>query len=131
MSDHHRQLSDGFDGFAVALSLACMIHCLALPVAAAFVPVLASSVHSEWVHWLFVALAIPVSVLALRHNHHSKPKILALRTSAALGIGFLVFGALGWPSHNLETVMTVLGGLVLASVHLTNYFQAQSKIVCD
>ena len=111
------------DGIAIALSSACLVHCLLLPIAAAAMPIFASAVEAEWVHWVFVAFAIPVSIMALRHRASSLFLTVAIRVGAGLGLLLLTCGALGWPSHDLETPITVAGGLVLASVHLVNFFQ--------
>ncbi|MCE2892055.1 MAG: MerC domain-containing protein [Hyphomonadaceae bacterium] len=110
-----------FDTLAVVLSGACLVHCLLLPIAAAFLPLLSHAANAEWVHWVFVALAMPTSFLALRHHGNRSLRIVLLRVAATLGLVFLVCGALGWPSHATETLVTVLGGLILASVHIVNY----------
>ncbi|HCP63041.1 MAG TPA: hypothetical protein DIU09_00470, partial [Hyphomonadaceae bacterium] len=77
--------------------------------------------NAEWVHWAFVALAVPTSFFALRPHGKSSLRITLLRSLATLGLMLLVCGALGWPSHEAETLLTVIGGLVLAGVHIVNY----------
>jgi hypothetical protein len=119
------------DGIAIALSGACLVHCLLLPIAAAFMPLLVPAADAEWVHWVFVALAVPVSVLALRHRHSSARLTLGLRMLAVLGLGLLALGATGWPQPRFETAITVFGGLVLASVHATNFFACRRAPFCD
>lgn len=119
------------DSLAIFLSSACLVHCLLLPIAAAFLPILVSAADAEWVHWVFVALAVPVSVLALRHQHSRKSTMFALRAGAGLGLGLLVIGALGWPQPRFETIITVCGGLVLASVHATNFFACKQATDCE
>ena len=100
------------DGVAVALSGACLVHCLLLPIAAAFMPILVPAAEAEWVHWAFVAFAIPTSILALRHGHASPARTRLLRLGACLGLVLLTLGALGWPKPNYETAITVTGGLI-------------------
>ena len=39
------------DYIAIGLSLACLAHCLALPLAAAFLPLLSTQAEAAWVHW--------------------------------------------------------------------------------
>jgi uncharacterized membrane protein (DUF485 family) len=125
-----RQLSSKFDGLAVALSGACLVHCLVLPIVAASLPILNGPAHAEWVHWIFVAVAAPTSFIALRHNRHSKSIMLILRAIALVGLSLLTFGALGWPTHDIASAITVSGGLVLAACHLVNYFGGQQANVC-
>lgn len=105
----------GMDGAAVSLSGLCLAHCLALPVAAAALPFLGVVADAEWLHWTFVALAIPVSAMALARA----PVMLAVL--AVIGLTGLLLGAAGWPSASWETGLTVAGGLVLAGVHIANW----------
>ena len=55
------------DRWAIWLSGACLVHCLAISVAILLLPTLAGIlVESETqVHWLFLAGAIPISAIAL------------------------------------------------------------------
>jgi MerC mercury resistance protein len=112
-----------WDGVAIALSSACLVHCLILPIAAAALPIFATAAEAEWVHWVFVAFAVPVSILALRHPARTSALTFALRAGAVVGLTLLVMGALGWPSHDLEAPITVAGGLILGGVHLLNFFK--------
>lgn len=109
-----------FDLGAVALSTLCLLHCLALPLLAAALPVFGRWAEAEWVHLLFAAVALPLTVHALRLAHRSRPLPTAAWISAGIGLALLLAGALGWPSHRLETPMTVAGGLLLAATHTWN-----------
>lgn len=108
-----------FDMAAIGLSGLCIIHCLALPLAAASLPLLGVWADAEWAHWLFVGLAAPVSLIALarpsRRGLHLAPLALAL-----LGLSGLLAGVLGWPAETAETGVTVAGSLLLAAAHLLN-----------
>lgn len=106
------------DGFAIGLSGLCLIHCLALPVAASLLPVAGAWAEAEWVHWLFALVAIPVSLWTLARPADRSWPILAV---ALAGLALLVAGALEYPSHELETPVTVAGGLVLALAHVMNW----------
>ena len=109
------------DMSAIGLSGLCLIHCLALPLLAAFLPVAGVVGENEWVHRALVVVAVPVSLLALVRNH-DRPGF-ALRFGVALtGIALLIAGALVEALHDFETILTVAGGLVLASAHLLNWF---------
>lgn len=107
------------DASAVGLSSLCLAHCLALPVAAAFLPLAGAWAEAEWVHLAFLALAVPISVLALARSHGWRRPRIAI--PAALGLGALTAGALGWPFEAAETALTVSGGLLLAAAHLLNW----------
>lgn len=103
------------DGSAIGLSGLCLIHCLALPVAAALSPMLFTWSEAEWVHLAFVLLAAPLSAAALMMTQPRRPAAIAL---AAAGLALM---ALALAFHRAETVMTVMGGLVLATGHLLNW----------
>lgn len=107
------------DAVSIGLSGLCLAHCLALPVAAAFLPLLGAWSEAEWVHFAFLAAAIPVSATALaRSGGWRKAPVAAL---AIAGLGLLTAGALGWPAETWETGLTVMGGLMLATAHLLNW----------
>lgn len=108
------------DAVAISLSGLCLAHCLALPVAAAALPVLGLWAEAEWVHWAFVAIAAPVSLWTLARPAHGgavRPGLLSL---ALAGLALLVAGAAGFPDHDAETPLTVAGGLTLALAHILN-----------
>ena len=108
------------DAVAISLSGLCLAHCLALPLAAGFLPVLGAWAEAEWVHWAFVALAAPVSLWTLTRPQ-AKPLSPMTAGLAVIGLGLLVAGAAGYPDHDRETALTVVGGLALAAAHLINW----------
>ena len=66
----------GLDRAAVLLSGLCLLHCLAVPFALVFGPLIGQWLtNSETeVHWLLLALAVPISAVALLRGykrHHS------------------------------------------------------------
>lgn len=110
------------DASAISLSGLCLVHCLALPLVAAFSPLLSAWAQAEWVHVAVVAMAAPLSALALWRRDQS----LAVAVPAALGLILLVMGAAHWPTHALETPITVAGGLSLACAHILNWRRRHS-----
>jgi len=111
------------DGSAIGLSTLCLIHCLALPVAAALLPMLGAWAEAEWLHILFVAVAAPLSALALLQGAHGRRAPASLMGLAAIGVGLLAFGAFAAPSEAMETTLTVAGSLCLASAHIWNWLR--------
>jgi len=109
-----------FDMAAIGLSGLCIVHCLALPVAAASLPLLGVWAEAEWLHGLFVVVAAPISLMALlrsaRRGLPVAPLVLAL-----LGLAGLSAGVLGWPTEAAETLITVIGSLLLAAAHILNW----------
>jgi len=115
-----RSASSLLDVGAIALSSLCLLHCLALPLLAAALPLMGVWAEAEWVHVVFVAIAAPTTGFALWRAHHQQPLPALAMLSAAAGLSLLLAGAVGWPSHEAETPMTVAGSLLIASTHLWN-----------
>jgi hypothetical protein len=106
------------DAFAIGLSGLCLAHCLALPLLAGLLPLAGAWAGAEWVHWLFAAVAAPVSLWTLVRPTDRAAGVVVL---ALAGLTLLFAGAAGFPSHELETPLTVTGGLLLAAAHLINW----------
>lgn len=118
------------DASAIGLSALCLAHCLLLPMLAALLPVLGAWARAEWVHVLFVAIALPLAGAALWRAHRQRPLPRALIGLAGLGLAGLIAGAFGWPSHALETPVTVAGSLLLAAAHVWNW-RRRPHASCD
>lgn len=108
------------DAGAVALSSLCLLHCLALPLLAAALPLFGTWAKAEWVHLLFVAIALPLTGYALWRAERRHPLPALAWATAGMGLGLLLAGALALPSHDWETPLTVSGSLLLAATHLWN-----------
>jgi hypothetical protein len=110
-----------FDASALGLSGLCLVHCLLLPVVAAFVPTLVVLTHAEWVHTAFLVVALPTTGLALWsvNRHHRPPAgLIAL---ACMGLACLFVGAVGWPLRGWHEQITVAGSLLLVTTHIWNW----------
>lgn len=104
------------DVSAVTVSGLCLVHCLALPLTTAFLPVAGVFAEAEWVHKAFVAAALPPTGLALRRAWVSRSgKTFAVL--ALTGLFLLVSAAFIPALHDRATVLTVTGALILGSSH--------------
>ena len=132
-----KQLSDKV---SICLSLCCILHCIALPILILIIPSLSSFwINSENVHILLVILAIPISLFAmgksLRIHHNYKCILLAgiglMLLILAIFMHDLNFGLEnehhehGHDDHSglgetLETIFTVIGGVILFGAHFLN-----------
>ncbi len=104
------------DGAAISLSGLCIIHCLALPLLAAILPIAGMWAEAEWVHKLFVVAALPLSGFAIARAFSSKGQTLFIAL-ALTGLSLLVASAFVEALHDYETVLTVAGALMLAAAH--------------
>ena len=105
------------DASAISLSGLCLAHCLALPLVAALSPLAATWAEAEWVHGVAIGLAAPLSGLALWRRGQSASVILM----SMAGLSLMALGVAHWPSHDIETPITVAGSLLLAGGHFLNW----------
>lgn len=120
--------SKHFDHIAIALSTICIVHCLAVPVLVAVLPVLAISLGGGHFHGLMLWLVVPTSVLGfgLGVRVHRQLRIPAL---GAVGVAALAAAALWghsrW-SEPLEVSISVAGSIALAIAHWMNFREVRS-----
>ncbi len=106
------------DRCAIGLSGLCLVHCLGLPMALSLAPAAFVWGEAEWVHGVLFLLALPVSLWTLAGSSDRSWPLLGL---AGLGLALLAAGAAGFPSHDMETPVTVTGALLLAAAHGLNW----------
>jgi hypothetical protein len=108
------------DRLGMAISSACLIHCLALPLLSAALPFLSVTLPGEeWVHRLLLGMAIPVTGLALLRGwqrHRAAGPALA----GIIGLAIIAF-ALFVEDEAIEAILTVTGGLIVVGAHLGNW----------
>jgi len=116
------------DASAISLSALCVVHCLALPVIVAVLPVGAAWLENEWVHRAFVLAALPVSGYAV-YSSLAGPEGMGFSIAATLGLLLLFAAAFAEPLHDVETKVTVIGTLTLALAHLSRWARRLSRAV--
>ncbi len=113
-----------WDMGAVTLSSICMLHCLGLPLLTAVLPII--SLSHEGLHVAMVLLAVPVtawvvlSEMAARGNEFF---IGAATTGICLMLAAVAVPAL----EAYETVLTLVGGTLLAGAHLWRWYHHQPR----
>lgn len=113
--------SSSLDVAGMSLSGLCLVHCLALPIAAAFLPSFAAWTHTEWLHWAFVAVAVPTTTLALNRAHSAGMLHVGVLIAAGLGLAALTLGASELLGEAAEMPITVAGSVMLAGAHAVNW----------
>lgn len=109
------------DLFAIGASAACLVHCLLPPLLFVALPIAARALAlPEDFHLAAFTLAIPASAFAMRrgYRHHglALPALIGV-----VGLLLLGAGAVGGFQRLLETGLTVMGSVLLAIAHLTNW----------
>lgn len=115
------------DLLGITLSLTCLVHCLALPMAVLLAPALSRWIAlPEGVHAAILLLALPVAAVAMsggwRRHHRVAPGAWAAAGLALLALGLSAHE--GWIAVDdpeaTDRLLTSLGALALASAHLAN-----------
>lgn len=104
------------DAAGIGVSSLCLIHCLALPMLAALLPIAGVWAQAEWLHKVLVLTALPVSGYAvfIRGVHFRDPLFVFLVT---LGLTLLAASAFIEALHDVETLMTGAGAFIVAAGH--------------
>jgi hypothetical protein len=109
------------DKAAILLSALCLIHCLAIPVA-----LLLGTATSQWllatetqVHWMLLALAIPLSVFAL-WNGYKKHNAVSILYLGGTGLLLMTIGVSHILSEEFEVVLTAIGVSLVLAAHVKN-----------
>ncbi|MEM7762676.1 MAG: MerC domain-containing protein [Pseudomonadota bacterium] len=105
------------DVYAVAGSLLCLAHCLALPALVGSLSAIAPFVESELAHKLLVLLLAPATVYAIAGDQAWSGRHFFV-VAAVIGLSLLGAAAFFPPLEAHETPLTVLGSMLLSSAHL-------------
>ena len=112
--------ADWLDRVAIGASVACLLHCAALPLALAVLPFLGTALFvPDDFHLWMLGLAVPAALLGLvggRALHGRKhPLIIGMA-----GLALLATGAVLVNEGAVETAVTIAGGVALALAHGRN-----------
>jgi hypothetical protein len=109
------------DRLGMALSGLCLVHCMALPLAVALLPVLAASglgpiAEAEWIHAALLVPAVVVSGGVLGRRAYAVRWLGLLLAAGLVALG----GALFAPEESQERALTVGGAGLLILAHWLN-----------
>lgn len=115
-----------WDKAAVILSGLCLVHCLALPMLVAFLP-LVSELGNDHLHAQLLLVVIPISALAfaIGFRRHRSFKVVGF---GVLGMAVLALGGTYVHSRHgiaADRAMTVAGSAILAIAHFFNSRRAR------
>jgi len=117
-------ISEGgrIDMAAAGLSTLCLVHCLALPLLGASLPLLTTWSEAEWVHKALVLTAAPLSGLSVLLRA-ARPGGWIFAIVAIAGLSILIAAAFVESLHEFERPLTVVGALILGGAHLVWWFK--------
>ena len=110
------------DLYAAGLSTLCVLHCVALPVLVALMPVVAQAAESELVHQVLVVIAVPVSLRVVWKTGLAPGSRLFVG-AALVGLGLLLLGGFVEAVSAYEVPITVAGGALLGSAHIWHWMR--------
>lgn len=128
-----------FDRFAISLSSICAIHCVAFPIIAGVIPLLAEAIHHGnyihefWFHQFILLFILPVSIFALFTGYRCHRQFTPILIGT-IGLLILVSTAMlaeTLISNNIlpyrgETILTIVGGVIHAAGHIFNIMATKS-----
>ena len=123
LKSHHA--GRGWDAGAATLSVLCILHCLALPLFATLVPVLAMVSDAEWVHVMLVMLAAPVTLWVVRAALPNQESVFFV-VIAVSGLALMV-SAVTLAPEQLEDTLTLAGGTLLGGAHMWRWLRHQTR----
>jgi hypothetical protein len=130
LQERFLQTGKSLDGIAIAVSLACVLHCLLLPLLIILFPILGSALLAdESFHALLLVLIIPTSAVALylgcREHGEGLVIWLGVLGLAILGLAAMLgiegLGILG------EKALTGVGGTLLATALVMNFRRCRAR----
>ncbi len=121
------------DKLAAGLSMACVIHCFFAPsLIILSYSFLSFSVESEFVHYIIIMIAVPISLLALGLGYKNH-KILSFLLSGIFGLSLLILAVVlgeAMLGEIGERTLTLVGSLIVAYSHFMNH-RVCKKLECD
>lgn len=113
--------TDWLDGAAVALSVLCLVHCLALPLVIAGLPFLAGFDDSH-LHAQMLVVVLPLSMFALGigYRRHRTMRVVVVGVAGMLLL--TIGGTIAHDNYGLvaDRILTISGALTLATAHFFN-----------
>jgi hypothetical protein len=117
-------LSRHFDQVAIALSAICIVHCLAVPLLVAILPIAAISIgEGQHFHGLMLWLVVPTSLVGFSLGyrlHRNAGIVLAGTAGVAVLAAAAVYGHTVW-SETAEVLVSLAGSLLLGGAHWQNF----------
>ncbi|KZN56431.1 hypothetical protein N474_11840 [Pseudoalteromonas luteoviolacea CPMOR-2] len=122
------------DNVSIGLAVMCLIHCIALPLLIVFLPFVSKSfVQGEVFHQLLLGGVLLTSILALVSGckTHSKWHIFSFGISGLVILSIAAFFGHDLLGESGETILTIIGSLIVAFSHLKNIKACKQAKCCS
>ena len=121
------------DNIAISLSFLCVVHCLFVPSFIILAPsFLAISLDNEFVHYLIILFAVPVSLYALVSGYRAHSRLYVLFIGI-IGLSLLLLAVLigeNTLGEYGEKGFTLFGSVIVACSHFKN-LKICKELDCD
>jgi len=121
------------DGLAISLSFICAVHCLFTPSFIILAPSLLSiSFDNEFIHYLIILFAVPVSLYALVSGYRAHSRLYVLFIGI-IGLSLLLLAVLigeNTLGEYGEKGFTLFGSVIVACSHFKN-LKICKELDCD
>lgn len=111
-----------WDIYASVMSVLCLLHCVATPTLATFLPVAGLLTEQHWVHQLLFLLTAPVTLWVI-WTSKKHPSFTSFAPAALFGLALLLVAAFVEAAHTIEEPLTIVGALVLAAAHILRWLR--------
>lgn len=122
-----------WDRLGIALSIACLVHCLVLPFVIVALPLVAAQwLDTSTFHTAMALALMPVALLAVVPGLRMHGRI-SVAAAMAAGLSLLSTAAFAGEdllSHEWQIVLTVAGGAILVAAHAVNLALCRACPAC-
>lgn len=107
------------DQFGITASIACAVHCAALPLVITYLPLIGLEfLANAWVEIGMIVLSLMIGTMSLSASYKKHKNALPV---LVLIIGFGLIATGHFLLHELESVLIPLGGFTIAGAHYINW----------
>jgi hypothetical protein len=111
--------SGRLDQVGIGASIACAIHCAALPILATSLPLIGLDfLTSTWVEIVMILCSALIGTWSIAGTY---TKHKSIKPISMLSLGFLLIAAGHFAWHEMETLLIPLGGFTVAAAHFVNW----------
>ena len=122
-----------WDRLGIALSVVCLVHCLALPLAIAALPLVAAQwLQASSFHMAMALALIPVALLAVLPGLrvHRRRSVAAAMAAGLSLLSTAAFADETLLTHEWVVALTVAGGVILVATHAVNLALCRACPAC-
>lgn len=112
-------------------SAVCAIHCIVSPILLVVISVYGLRARlNEDVEWLLVGVSMMLGTVGLLPSYRRIHRQTTALTAFGCGSALILLGKLIVPPGDIETVLVIIGALMIAAAHATNRFLCRTCPQC-